>query len=97
MNEELSKAVQIYLGKGTASWPQADIGAIAQRFGSRADEIAEQIEALLTEAGQFHPNWGEVDLAAATQLAEAHMRNRRPDLSDDAIRAIGWAWSFWNR
>jgi hypothetical protein len=97
MNFELSEAVRTYLGFGTASWPQADTDAIAHRFVDQADQVSGQIAALLTEAEQFRPNWDEVDLAAATQLAEAHMRKFRPELTDEAIKAIAWAWSYWNR
>lgn len=97
MNPELSEAVRIYLGFGSASWPQADSDAIAHRFGDQVDQLSGQIVALLTEAEQFRPNWDEVDLAAATQLAAAHMRKLRPELTDEAIKAIAWAWSYWNR
>lgn len=97
MNEELSEAVRVYLGFGTASWPQADTNSLTRRFGNRADQLHEQIGAILNEAEQFSPDWSKSNLAQATRRADAHMRKVCPELTDEAIRAIVWAWSYWNK
>ncbi len=97
MNPELSEAVLVYLGSGTASWPQADTDGVVQRFGERATQLNQQIDTILSEAGQFQPNWNETGLMAGSHLLETHLRARRPELSDEAIKAVAWAWSYWNK
>lgn len=97
MNPELSEAVRIYLGSGTASWPQTNTDELVQQFGERANQLTQQIDAILNEAGQFQPDWDETDLAAGSRLLEKHLRARRPELSDEAIKAVAWAWSYWNK
>jgi hypothetical protein len=93
----LAQALVIYLGFGSAAWPQADKNAIEQEFGDRSNRILDQITAILREAEQFAPDWSTHDLASAKDSAEEQVRIRHPELTEDAIKAVAWAWSYWNK
>lgn len=97
MNAEISQALVDYLGFGSASWPRADKDAIALKLARRSTQTLAQIDTILGETEKFAPDWNAHDLAAATSLLEAYMRQRHPELSDNAIKAIAWAWSYWNK
>lgn len=91
-------AVLVYLGVGISSYPTRLPDALSDYFGDdRAGALRERVDALLHEAWLDWKDLGTTDLSEATRKVEANMRCSHPELSDDAIKALGWNFSFNSR
>jgi hypothetical protein len=96
MDEHLSRAVQLYLGYGSASFPQDDARAVTAEFGPELGaSLLWRAQAVLGEAADLRPDWYAQSLTSAKDWAESEIRNRHPGLTDTAVSAIGWAFSYW--
>jgi hypothetical protein len=91
-------AVQIFLGVGISSFPTRLPEALADYVGpDRAVALRPRVEALVAEACLEPQDWGTADLREATQQIEDKMRSAHPELSDDAVKALGWSFSYTSR
>lgn len=96
MDDDLSKAVQLYLGYGSASFPQEDAQAVTAEFGPELGaSLLWRAQSVLGEAGDLQPDWETQSLTSAKDWAEREIRTRHPGLTDAAVSAIGWAFSYW--
>jgi len=94
----LSMAVLVYTGVGISSYPTSLPDALADYLGSdRADAFKDRVDALRQEAWLDRDEWGANDLVAVTREIEDRMRVAHPELSEDAIQALGWTFSYNNR
>jgi hypothetical protein len=94
-SSDVSDAVVLYLGHGTASHPQLDSRALMERFGDRrAVELEAAIGSLLNEAGRINVDWSSHTLESAGDLVVAEMRRRHPALTARALAAIAWKFTF---
>ena len=90
-------AVLIYLDAGVSSFPTRLPRALADYVGQeRADTLRAQVDALLREAGLDPKDWTG-DLIADTRTVEDRIRRAHPELSADAVWALGWNFSYANR
>src|SRR5438105_1681605 len=90
-----SRAVVLYLSVGRASYPKHNPGALDSAFTPvEADELRGYVESLLTEMYALPVNWQMHSLLSGTYAVEAELRVRHPELSDDAIHALGWDFSY---
>jgi len=95
---DISRAVVLVLGYGCASWPQHDEAALAREFDpERVADLARQVDALRTEMAAIEIDWASRTLAQGGDDARAEMRARHPELSDEALDALSWAFTFENR
>ena len=94
---DLSNATVLFLGYGRASWPQRDEATLARELGAeKAAALREQIDALCDEMQRIDVDWSTCSLAEAGDDARAAMRLRHPELSDDALDALRWQFTyFW--
>ena len=88
---DLSNALVSYLEFESAAWPQTNEGSLATLT---ANDRA-QAEAILTFTGECQSE--NDDLAAAAQSVRSAVKDRYPFLSDEALNALAWAWSYWSR
>ena len=96
MDEDISRAVQLYLGYGSASFPQEDARAVTAAFGPELGaNLLWRAQSVLADAGNLQPDWEAMSLTTAKDWAEGQIRGRHPDLSDAAVSAVGWAFSYW--
>lgn len=94
----LSLAVQLYLGVGVSAFPTRLPSALDAYFGvERAAHLRARVEALLSEAWLEWQDWGTSDLAEATEYVEQQVGHAHPELSADAVRALGWNFSYQSR
>ena len=92
----LSVAVQLYIGVGVSSFPTSLPSALIQYFGPKAATLLRQrVEALCRELDADAPSIA--DLAEATRAVEERLGRDHPELSADAVRALGWRFSYNNR
>jgi hypothetical protein len=96
MDYALSRAVQLYLGYGSASSPQEDARAVTAEFGPELGaSLVWRTRSVLGDAGDLQPDWETLSLASAKDWAEGEIRSRHPGLSETAVSAVGWAFSYW--
>jgi hypothetical protein len=100
VDKELSRAVVVYLrGKGLA-WPSASPEAVAKELGAEAaDRLMPRLRQLADEAVYWPVDWQNHidDLGSATRVVEDEISAAHPELDQDAVRALGWQFSFCNK
>jgi len=96
MERNLSKALQLYLGYGDAPFPQQNAQAVTAEFGSDlGPDLISRTRAVLRDAGDLRPDWDAMSLLSAKDWVERDIKDRYPGLSDTAVSAVGWAFSYW--
>src|ERR1700683_1519678 len=92
---ELSDAVVSFLGFGSATSPRRDHARLVQKFGaSHSATLESQVVSLLEELGKIQVDWSAHTLESAGEIARTDMHARHPDLSDTALRALAWKFTF---
>ena len=91
----VNRAVVLFLGFETASSPRADRGRLIQEFGAeRAAELESRVASVLDDLGGIQINWSMHSLATAADFAIEQTRARHPELSEEAVRALKWKFTF---
>lgn len=91
---DMSRALQLYLGRGRSSFPCARADRVREVFD---DAMLEEISRLVKEMDGLPVDWQTHSLISATTWAEAEIRRRHPELDDEAIADLGWAFSYWHK
>jgi hypothetical protein len=93
--DQLSRAVTLFLAYGTAASPRQDDASLTREFGERkAAELRPRLVSLLSELGAIDVDWSRHELVSAGKMARAEMQARHPELSEDALRALEWKFTF---
>jgi hypothetical protein len=94
----LSKAMPCLLGYGYTPYPQQGKGRLGSVFGV---ELAEQIEPtldqILTKINDRWLDWNARKPDNSCTMAKEEARSMYPELSEEALVAIEWAFTWWNR
>ncbi len=94
-SNELSEAVVLFLGFGSASSPSTDRARLVQEFGAiRGMALESQVVSLLDELGTLNVDWSKHSLVSAGEMARTEMHARHRDLSDTALQALAWSFMF---
>lgn len=92
---ELSRAVTSFLGFGQAAWPKRDGTRLVEEFGpEKAAGLELAVAALLDELGALEIDWSMHSLETAGSAARSMMRVRHPELSDSALQALEWKFTY---
>jgi hypothetical protein len=92
-DDEKSRAVVDYFGRG--SFPRANPAAVIAEFGRRKGaELTAYVESILEEFSAIETDWTTHTLATGTHAAISLMRDAHPELSDEALHALGWEFSW---
>lgn len=67
-------------------WPSKRPEALSIVFGDQAVDLVPRIEALLAEAYEYPP---DDDLACYGNRVKDAIRQRHPELDDEAVKAVG--------
>jgi hypothetical protein len=93
--DEISRAVVVWTGYGTTSWPQRDDDRLVAAVGSDAAldllPIVRRLEDEFYESDARHT---ARDLAEMGNLAAAQFRDRHSELSDAAVAAFAWCYTY---
>jgi hypothetical protein len=98
--DQKSRAVLLYLSVGRLPMPYRDPDALITEFGTdEGEKLEKYVQGLLSEMFSIptQEHWQEHSLVSLTDAAKAGMRVRHPQLSDEVIQALGWAFSFYSR
>jgi hypothetical protein len=94
----VSHAVVLWAGWGTDSWPTRDDQRVIAEYG--ADLGAQLMAAVRALAHDFYSSDADLtvaDLAEMGDQAALEFRARNPDVSEDAVQALTWCYTFDNR
>lgn len=91
----LSEAVIAYLGKGRSPFPRTDDEAVLTSVpDADAAAVLEKVHALAEECLSIRIDWSTHDLSQGGDEAKREMAARHPELSDDALVALRWAFTY---
>ena len=94
----LSDAIVIWTGWGSSPWPVRDEARIVERFGAEtARSLLPRIRELEDEFYSSDARIVVEDLAEMGRVAAKQFREAHPDLSDEAVRALTWSYTFDNK
>lgn len=95
MQNDVSRAMVLFLGFGTASSPRADRDRLVSEFGAkRAEELESRVASVLGELATIQIDWSVPSLTTAADFAVEQIRARHPELSDKALGALRWKFTF---
>ncbi|GAA4637784.1 hypothetical protein GCM10023196_093000 [Actinoallomurus vinaceus] len=84
----------VYLSVGRSPFPHADPEHLAEIFGDEAERLLPYVKELSSEIMTIEIDWSTHTLDSATEMAMTQMRKRHPELSDEAIEALGWSFGY---
>ena len=91
----LSEAVIAYLGKGRSPFPRTDDEAVLTSVpDADAAAVLEKVHALAEECLSIRIDWSTHDLSQGGDEAKREMAARHPELSEDALVALRWAFTY---
>ncbi|WP_204808052.1 hypothetical protein [Mycobacterium riyadhense] len=89
-NFDLSHAVALYLKR----YPGKNADEFNSYYGSASGNVQEQVHLILNEAMQVEPDWNRLSLNEAGDFVEAVMHERHPELTPNALAAIGNYYTY---
>lgn len=93
--ELLSEAIVVWVGWGTSPWPLRDESRVVELLG---EELASLLmPAVLRAEREFYQSDARNVVAGLAQMGEVaaeQFRRSRPDLSDEAVRALAWCYTY---
>jgi hypothetical protein len=88
---DLSEAITLYL----KHYPGKNDAEFETRYGSElATAAKENVQSILQEAMKVEPDWSRLSLNEAGDFVESVMRDRHPELSKEALTAIGNYYTY---
>lgn len=92
---DLSEAVVLYLRFDDAPMPRHDHERLLAQFGpDKGQEIGQRVETLMDELGRVKIDWSAHSLDSGTDAARAEMKAKHPELSERALDALAWKFSY---
>ena len=93
--ETLSEAIVAWTGYGVTSYPMRGERRVVEQFGVEAAvELVPLIVALEKDFYRSTAHRTVPGLAEMVAQAASEFRQRHPDLSDDAVKAFAWCYSW---
>jgi len=90
----LSSAVLVYFSVGRVPWPHRDPEAVEAEFGNAALDLIPKIRAIEHEVYEKDPDWATTTYDDAVQGVGRLLRERHPELNDEAIKAFMTAFAY---
>jgi hypothetical protein len=94
----VSEAIVTWTGWGRSMSPDEDEALVVRRFGATlAGELLPLVRQLVNEFYSSDAQHVPRDLSKMGEIAEGQFRQKHPELSEEAVRALGWCYTFDNR
>ena len=91
----LSNSIVVWTGWGRLSWPSRDEARLVEEFGSElAASLLPEIRKLEDDFYESDARHAAVDLEEMGDLASERFRARHPDVTEDAIQALAWCYTY---
>jgi hypothetical protein len=95
VDEALSAAVVAYLFHGSVPFPCADEQAVADLHRDQGvAELVERVRSIDAEMTGYEVDWTRHGFQGGCAEAAATLRARHPELSEEALAALDWAFSY---
>jgi hypothetical protein len=91
----VSEALIVWIGWGETRWPARDEARLAARYGSTtAADLLPRLRALHSEFYESDASNVSPDLVSMGERGAAQFRARHPELSEAAVQALGWCYTW---
>ena len=94
VDDRLSRAIIEYLAKGRSSFPKTDEAAVVAAAGDDAADMVVRVREIVDEMMAIEVDWSESSLSEGARTARATMASQHPELSDEALDALHWMFSY---
>jgi hypothetical protein len=94
VDDRLSRAIIEYLAKGRSSFPKTDEAAVVAVAGNDAADMVVRVREIVDEMMAIEIDWSASSLFEGARTARATMGSRHPELSDEALDALHWMFSY---
>jgi hypothetical protein len=91
----VSRAIVVWSGWGETRWPARDDARLAERFGGDVAPLL--ISRIRPLEDDFYSSNADVTSPAPGQMGEtaaSEFRARHPELSEDAVQAFAWCYTW---
>ncbi len=93
--DDLSTALIAWTGWGLTPWPQRDEQRLVSQLGAdAAAELLPQLHKLERDFYASNARNVAPDLATIGRLAAENFKRLHPAISDDAVEALAWCYTF---
>jgi hypothetical protein len=95
-SSDLSRALVLYLGRGTSSFPTWNATAVMVAFGAATGEelVARIREVLAADSVISDEHYATLDTATLLRRIMDAVREQFPTLSSEALEAVDWHFSY---
>jgi hypothetical protein len=91
----VSDAIVVWTGWGRTSWPTRDETQLVEHFGAeKASDLMWTVSRLEAEFYESDAHLTVADLVDVGHVAAARFRGSHPELTDDAVEALTWCYTF---
>ena len=91
----LSEALVVWAGLGRSAWPSRDDRLVREQFG---DDVATMLLPLIRELEEdFYSSsarFSATELSEMGESAASEFRGRHPEITEEAVRALAWCYTF---
>ncbi len=94
IDEILSRAVVAYLGKEWSPFPRSDVEAVSALAGDDPETLIARVREIEAETMAVEVDWSTRTLSEGGRVARAAMAERHPELSEAALDALYWAFTY---
>lgn len=96
--ERLNRAIIVYLGKSSSSYPQSNVSAVKELTSSdEAGELLSTVELIVNGSMSVEIDWSTHSLSEAGNEVKRVMAARYPQLNEAALDALSWAFTYNNK
>ena len=91
----ISSAIVVWVGWGTAPRPSRETSRLVAEFGE--DAAAELLPKLQEIEREFYSSDARLtakDMVEMAEVAKARFRNSHPSISNDAVDALAWCYTY---
>lgn len=95
VEDPINRALVVYTCFGKSPFPRARTGDLISQFGDAAAvDLRDRILALYLEMQFPLPDEGKRSKKSVTERATEQIRLRHPELTEEGLKALAWAYSF---
>jgi len=95
VDETLTRAVVVWSGRGTHSWPHRDDQRVIAEFGPDAGiDLLHAVHLLEDDFYRSEARFDDSDLAQIGDRAAADFRILHPEIGYEGVEALTWCYTF---
>lgn len=93
--KRVGEAVVVWSGWGSSPFPRRDNVLVVQRYGAdAAAELLPLVRKLVDEFYLSDARHVAINITEMAIMSSAQFRKQHPEISDDAVKALAWCYTF---